>query len=278
MEPQKYNNEEMNKNFSLYQSAMQLLFNKKDMQYTSSDYYKLVESNLDNPDINLNLNRNTFYNNREKMNTKYLYSQGKVTKSTKESLASDIYYNRLCIYLVLVSKISHDKPDLTGLQVTKNFFPLYVGLICSDSSTNRWPTALDRIKSTYKVFFTYSKNSFTNISSATATTLYNYWLDLLLSDKLYKLICKIDKINAKENGYPTQSALHYNLTLFMHIVSSIYFKTKIMQDHFLEKTNNLVDQYFQSRVKGTSIADTLDKELCLCFSETEKEMYAEYCK
>lgn len=256
----------INENIALYKSVTRTLFDESQMHYTVHNFYSLVG----NTDISFN--RNTFYNNTssfEKEYRNFLYKRC----DEKTSLSSDMYYVRLESYLLSAKKIyaldhskgADGKKFLDNLLVTENFFPLYISLICSHSKKTNWKQMYSRIKKLYKKFFTtygtdQQNEDFGDLNYNQADRLYSHWLALVFPLKLYKLICKIDNVLFKEQGYPTHMALKYNLGLFIDQVAKASFPCSVLQNKFLDYANFIFDEFSRNRKKGISYSDDSSKE------------------
>lgn len=244
--------EQLAKDFSLYKILMQTLFAEKDMLYDSGSFYRFVErSSNPNEYLSSKINRNTYYTGRKEMELSYnkLYYN---MYNTKESKISETYYLRLNPYLLSVSIVSHDPNQfiLRNLKVTKNFFPLYAGLIYSNSKTNNWTSMKKNIQKVYHLFFDSSNQDFCMLKFEDLQPLYLYWLNLLLPQKLETLISKINKLIQKEAGYPTALGLRINLGAFLDVIVKTSFKTNFFQNRFLNQADKLLDDFIENRKKG----------------------------
>ncbi len=239
----------LNIEFDIYDSIMQKLFNKNDMRYTCSNFHALIPHN-----VLYTISENTFYRNRQKMENDFS------SYFCNPNVMFNKYYIRLKNYLFSVSNFSDEKKDtnslLSCLEVTKNFFPLYIGLIVSYSKMNNWNKMTKNIKKSYKSFFPEQRKLYASLLLSEAETYYNYWLDLLLPQNLYNLINETNTIIHKEKSYISYGGLRYNLTLFMDFIVNFSFKTNIMQDKFLSYATKLIADFKENRKQGLIFLDT----------------------
>lgn len=240
---------ELNKEFDIYDSIMQKLFNKNDMRYTCSNFHALIPHNA-----LFTISENTFYRNRQKMENDFS------SYFCNPNVMFNKYYIRLKNYLFSVSNYSDKKKDtdslLSCLKVTKNFFPLYIGLIVSYSKMNDWNKMTENIKESYKRFFPEQRKLYDSLLLSEAETYYNHWLDLLLPQNLYNLINEINTIIHKEKSYISYEGLRYNLNLFMDTIVNFSFKTNIMQNKFLSYATKLIADFKGNRKQGLIFLDT----------------------
>lgn len=254
------NQQKINNDIVLHQSVMRELFDCGQMKYTTKDFYSLVNNN------DIQINRNTFYSNCSGLEKDYCNFHYK-RLDKKIPLATDIYCLRLEKYFLLVNEMHNSKSTyndrekkaentfLSRILVTKNFFPLYIALISSNSKNSNWEHMSESIKSLYTQFFApfekgQLKGSFGTLDYEKAHEFYSYCLDLLIPDKLYQLICKVENVLSKENGQPTEVALKHNLNLFIDAAASTLYFNKTIQNEFLSYSNYIFDEFCKNRKKG----------------------------
>lgn len=254
------NRQKINNDIVLHQSVMHELFDCGQMKYTAKDFYSLVNNN------DILINRNTFYNNWSGLEKDYRNFHCK-RYDKKIPLATDIYYLRLEKYFVLVREIQNPKHTYNNnekkaentffsrILVTKNFFPLYIALISSNSKNANWEHMSENVKSLYTQFFApiekgHPKGSFGTLNYEKAHEFYSYCLDLLIPEKLYQLICKVENVLSKENGQPTELAVKYNLNLFIDATARTLYFNKTIQNEFLDYSNYIFDEFCKNRKKG----------------------------
>ncbi len=275
--------------FQLYQKLHRTLFNPKDMRYTSPEYNALSVDLEHCP-----ISQNTFYSNRTSLETNYsnLFTNA---LDTKENLQSKLFYKRLKLYLGSISSWAQDnqfqdtqEPDtqkqnnapkitqLQQMQVTHDFFPYYIALICSDSKKSNWSKAKDQIKTIGNSFIMDSSDIFkSTLPLAERSELISYWLDITFPDKLYKLILQINDIVKKEGSYLTQPYLKQNLNLFIQEITDIAFKSKTMQNIFLDYVTERFLYCLSKRKKGDSVMYDLLEDFPL-FDVFENYLYTRY--
>lgn len=268
----------LRKDFSNFQCIQQYLFDPSAMNLTAGDFYRLVEvpctiyENYDLP-----FDRKTYYENAKKINKQYgfyLFPD----YIHKQSLTTYFFYRRLHNWLIpravfdptesnessaaetedlLSAKLERYLP--ANLKVTKEFFPLYIGLICCASKTNNWPSVcIEALRIAEHICRITPEFWSSRISIDQMTLLYKHWLQLMLPEKLYYLLNEIDTFIKKQSNHPLfRSAANLNLNIFAGAVADTLFVTPSVQDKFLAETHTLFTQQ-----KSTASLEDISSPKC----------------
>lgn len=263
--------EQIQSDFAVFTKMQRTFFNPKYMNYTSADYFEFAIEE----DFGI-VSNNTFYSNRKSFEDNY-YNQMYNRYDTKDILQVTLFYKRIKAYLCNVSTWAQENScppvELRHLQVTHDFFPYYISLICSDSKKTNWYNLKENILDISQTFF---KNYATIYQSAVSPverdSLIKYWLELTFPNKLYDLTLQISDILTKEINYPTYRTLKLNLGLFLEYVSGTTFRTLTLQDEFINTAAERLSLFLVNRRKGTTIGDELLTVLPL-YGELENYIY-----
>ena len=273
---------DLNSDFTLFENMRNSFFNPQDSNYAlikHADLWAQYEEDV--------LNENTFYSNRKEFITRYCLI---LSRNLQVRLSSHqtLFYRRLEKHLFPLCQYIYQPPSnpegkkvpaaLVPLSVfvqhlrcnclqpeniltTAEFYPYFVGLICSMSKANDWTEVKENIIAISSQFL--NSHSFTypsNLSVEDRDVLIKYWLELTFPNELNELINLINRELKKEIDYSTYRFLKINFSCYLDSISQVFFITRNMQQRYLIDASEKVINFFNNRKKGDCIFEetTLD--------------------